>query len=269
MASMKRAYVWGIACIVLMAAALVMPYVAVHDPIQTSLDSINQAPSATYFLGTDAVGRCIACRIMYGLGTSLFTSLGIVVISACLGSVIGLVSGYAAGVVDALIMRMVDACMAIPTLVLSIAVAGILGGGLVNAVIALVATDWTRYARIARAQSLVVRQETFVQAAYISGVPAPLIVLRHVLPNILPPLIVTAVLDVGGMMLNLAGLSFLGLGAAPPAPELGAMINQAAAMFQITPWAVFAPGAAIVIAVVVFNAFGDAVNEVVSERLAR
>ena len=252
---------WLAVLLALCVLALVLPHVTPHDPIKSDLLSVNNPPSADYPLGTDSVGRCIACRLMAGLHTSLFAALAITALSFVIGSVVGAVSGYVGGALDAVTMRVVDAFMAFPSLVLSIAVAGLLGGGLTNAIIALTVVDWTRFARLARSQVLALKTRTFVVAERLGGLSSPRIALVHVLPNILPPLIVTACLDVGGMMLNLAGLSFLGLGAAPPAPELGSMVNQAAGTFQVAPWAVFAPAAVILAAVMVLNMFGDAAND--------
>lgn len=257
----RRFCIWLAALLCLCAAALIMPHVTPHDPIASDLLHVNRPPGTGYPLGTDSVGRCVACRVMAGLGTTLFSAFAIAGLSFVAGSLVGAVSGYLGGWVDAVVMRVVDAFMAFPSLVLSIAVAGLLGGGLANAVIALAVVDWTRFARLARAQVLSVKTRTFVMAERVGGLSVARIAVVHVLPNILPPLVVTACLDVGGMMLNLAGLSFLGLGAAPPAPELGSMVNQAAATFQVAPWAVLAPGGAILVSVMVLNMFGDAAND--------
>ena len=204
--------------------------------------------------------------MLTGLQTTVFAALAVVALSAVIGSVVGALSGYIGGAFDSVAMRITDAFMAFPALILGIAVAGLLGGGLQNAVLALVVPGWTRFARLARSSVLALKERPFIHAAIIGGLSRVSIALRHVLPNILPPLVVTACLDIGGSMLNLAGLSFLGLGASPPSPELGAMINQAASTFQTTPWAVFAPGFTIFLAVVVFNLFGDSVNEAHANR---
>lgn len=259
-----RLWFWLAMVVLLCVAALVAPHVLAHDPIRTDLMSVNQPPSAAYPLGTDAVGRCVACRVLAGVHTSLFAALAVVLAASVVGTAAGTLAGYIGGVLDAIVMRLADAFMAFPSLVLSIAVAGLLGGGLANAVVALALTDWARYARLARSQVLSVRSRTFVEAEVAGGVHPVRIALVHVLPNMAPPLVCMACLDVGGMVLNLAGLSFLGLGANPPSPELGSMVNQAAATFQIAPWAVFAPGVAILLIVMVLNMFGDAVNDLLS-----
>lgn len=251
----------SVAVAVLVVFSLVAPFMCQHDAEFANLAMANRAPGGEYLLGTDSLGRCILCRVLTGLQTTVFAALVVVALSAVIGSVVGAVSGYVGGAFDSVVMRITDAFMAFPALILGIAVAGLLGGGLQNAILALVVPGWTRFARLARSSVLALKERPFVQAAIIGGLGRFSIAVRHILPNILPPLVVTACLDVGGSMLNLAGLSFLGLGASPPSPELGAMINQAASTFQTAPWAVFAPGFAIFVAVVVFNLFGDSVNE--------
>lgn len=257
----------GGAVLLVVAFSLVAPSLCSHDAEVARLALANQAPSAEYLMGTDSLGRCILCRVLTGLQTTVFAALAVVALSAVLGSVVGALSGYVGGAFDSVVMRITDAFMAFPALILGIAIAGLLGGGLQNAVLALVVPGWTRFARLARSSVLALKERPFVQAAIIGGLSRVSIALRHVLPNILPPLVVMACLDIGGSMLNLAGLSFLGLGASPPSPELGAMINQAASTFQTAPWAVFAPGFAIFVAVVVFNLFGDSVNEALGENV--
>lgn len=257
----KRVVFWGLLSVFLVVFAIVAPHLTTHDPIATDLHAVNQAPTSEYLLGTDAVGRCILCRILAGTQSSLLAALAVVVLCFVIGSLLGAISGFIGGKTDSVFMRITDAFMAFPQLVLSIAIAGLLGGGLVDAVIALCVPGWTRFARLARGQVLALKGRTFVQAEQMSGLSKPMIAIKHVFPSVLPVLLVTACLDFGSTILNLAGLSFLGLGALPPAPELGSMINQAAATFQLTPWAVFAPGAMIFILVLVFNMLGDAVND--------
>ena len=249
----------------LVAFSLAAPLLCHHDPVDANLGLANLAPNGEYLMGTDSLGRCVLCRVLSGLQTTFFSALLVVAASAVIGSIVGSLSGYVGGVFDSVVMRITDAFMAFPALVLGIAIAGLLGGGLNNAVIALVVPGWTRFARLARSSVLSLKERPFVLAAIMAGLSKPMIALRHILPNILPPLVVTACLDVGGSMLNLAGLSFLGLGASPPSPELGAMINQASNTMQTTPWAVFVPGAVILIVVVILNLFGDAVNDVLGK----
>lgn len=252
---------WLSVVVVICLVALIGPYFLPHDPLEANLQIINQPPSAEYPLGTDSLGRCIACRIVAGAQTTIFSAFVIVALCFAIGTVVGTLSGYIGGRFDAVVMRVVDAFMAFPSLVFSIAVAGMLGVGLRNAIIALTVVGWTKFARLARSQVLSVKERTFVKAETVGGLSRSRIAIVHVLPNTLRPLIVTACLDVGNMMLGLAGLSYLGLGAAPPAPEWGSMLNQGADMFQLAPWAVFAPGIAILVVVMALNMFGDSANE--------
>ena len=257
----RRALYCGIVALLIVAFSFVAPLLCQHDAELANLALSNRAPDGEFLMGTDSLGR-----VLTGLHTTVLAALAVVALSVVIGSVLGALSGYIGGVFDSVVMRITDAFMAFPTLVLGIAIAGLLGGGLQNAVIALVVPGWTRFARIARSSVLALKERPFIQAAVIGGLSRTAIALKHVLPNILPPLIVTACLDIGGSMLSLAGLSFLGLGASPPSPELGAMINQAASGFQTAPWAVFAPGFAIFLVVVVFNYFGDSVNEALGNK---
>jgi len=176
--------------------------------------------------------------------------------------------GYSGSVFDSVVMRMADAFLAFPTLVLGIAIAGLLGGGLQNAVIALVVPGWTRFARIARSSVLALKERPFIQAAVIGGLSRMAIALKHVLPNILPPLIVTACLGIGGSVLSLGGLFFFGLGGSPPLPRVGALVNQGPSGVPTGPLGGFAPGFAIFLVVVVFNYFGDSVNEVLGNKIS-
>lgn len=262
----RRFTVWSIIAAIFTVIVLVAPFFCPHDPVGSELTLMNQAPSSSYLLGTDYLGRCIACRAIFGARTSLLAALAITVLCFVIGSVVGALSGYIGGAFDAVVMRITDAFMAFPSIVLSIAIAGMLGGGMENAVIALTVPGWTRFARLARGQVLSMKGRTFIQAERAAGASNLSIAVKHVLPNIMPSLLVTATITIGGMMLSIAGLSFLGLGAAPPAPELGSMVNLGVKSFAQAPWAVFGPGAAILVMVMVFNLFGDAANDYLEHR---
>lgn len=257
----RKLIAWSVVAGVFTLLVLLAPLFAPHDPIAGELALMNQAPSGEYLLGTDYLGRCIACRAIWGARTSLLAALAITLICFVVGSVLGALSGSIGGAFDAVVMRITDAFMAFPAIVLSIAIAGMLGGGMANAVIALAVPGWTRFARLARGEVLSMKGRTFVLAERAAGASGFTIAVRHVLPNIMPALLVTAAVTVGNMILSLAGLSFLGLGAAPPAPELGSMVNLGAKDFALAPWAVFGPGAVILVMVMVFNLFGDAAND--------
>lgn len=259
--SRRRFIVWLVIAVALCVFVLVVPQLLTTDPLATDLSQVNLPPSAQHLLGTDSVGRDIAVRILAGGRTTVFASLAVVALSFAIGVTVGTLSGYFGGVVDAVCMRVVDAFLAFPSVIFAIVVVGLLGGGLMNAIIAMTVVGWAKFARLARGQVLSLKGRTFVVAERVGGLSAARIGLRHLLPNILQPLVVTACLEIGNMMLGLAGLSFLGLGAAPPAPEWGSMLNQGSKLVQSAPWAVFAPGAAILVTVMVMNMLGDSAND--------
>ena len=245
-------------CVFCLVATQFMP----NDPNHAELISAKQAPSDQYPWGTDWLGRCILSRVLSGAATSVFSSLLIVALSLFSGCAVGVVCGYFGGMVDSVMMRIVDVFLAFPGMVLALAVAGMLGKGLENAIIALVATGWTQYARLSRSYVLSLRQENFVYAARLNGQSTFSILIKHILPNALRPVIVTASLSIGGAMLSLAGLSFLGLGAQAPSAEWGSMLSDGRGLMQTAPWIVFYPGLAIFIVSILFNLMGDSVRDV-------
>lgn len=180
---------------------------------------------------------------------------------AVIGTLVGMLAGWRGGKLDTVLMRTSDVFLAFPGLVFALAVAGVLGGGMHNAVIALVAISWPKYARIARGLTLTQKNATYLKAARLSGCITGQLIAKHVLPNIVGPLLVTAVLDIGTMMMELAGLSFLGLGAQPPAAEWGSMMSDNRNLLQTSPWTVIAPGIAIFITVMIFNLLGDTLRD--------
>lgn len=251
---------FGLAAL-LVVFALVAPYVTPNDPNATNAAIRGMDPMAGYPLGTDLYGRCVLSRIMIGARTSIFSAVILVVISFAAGTLLGLLSGWFGGIVDTVIMRICDLLLAFPQMVLAIAVAGVLGGSLVNAMIALGITGWTLYARLARAHTLAIKKEPFVIAARLNGCSSLQILVRHILPNIVGPLVVNATTQLGTNMIGIAGLSFLGLGVVPPQAEWGSMINESRAYLQLAPWSVLAPAIAVIITVMVFNYLGDAVRD--------
>ena len=218
-------------------------------------------PSAEHLAGTDRLGRDLLSRILMGLRTSVLATLFLVAAVTAAGTAVGVLCGVLGGAADGLLMRVSDVCLAFPSLVFALGVAALLGGGLHNAVLALAVIGWPKYARIARSQVLALENADFIAAARLAGDTDGQIILRHLLPNILGPILVTAMLDIGTMMMELAGLSFLGLGAMPPTAELGSMMSDGRSMLQTYPWVVLAPGVAIFIAVAVFTLLGDALRD--------
>ena len=250
----------------ILIASLFSAQLAPYDPYATDPQLILKAPSAEHLLGTDNYGRDILSRILAGGKTSIFAALFIILIAGSLGSLIGLLAGYYRGRMDAVLMRITDVFQAFPDIVLAIAVAGVLGGGLVNAMLALIVTTWTQYARIARSAAVAVKEETYIQAARLSGCTDTRILFGHILPNIAGPLIVTAVLHVSTMMMGLAGLSYLGIGVQIPAAEWGAMISEGQKYLQQAPWAALAPSAVMVAVMMVFNMFGDQLRDLLDPK---
>lgn len=205
-------------------------------------------------------------RVIAGARVSIFSALILVAVTAAAGTVLGVICGYLGGWVDAVMMRISDICLAFPGLVAAMGIAAVLGGGIQNAVIALVVVSWPKYARLARSQTLAVREEPYVAAARLAGNRADQLMIRHVLPNIAGTILVTAVLDIGTMMMEIAALSFLGLGAQTPTAEWGSMISDSRSMLQTYPWVVLTPGLAIFVSVAVFNLLGDTLRDYLDPR---
>lgn len=236
------------------------------DPLKGSLANALEAPSREHIFGTDKMGRDIFTRVIYGARASLGATFGVVALVFFVGATLGVISGYFGGWVDAVIMRIADMMLAFPGLVLALAVAGIMGASIKNAIIAIVVVSWTKYARLARSLVLKIRGRDYVSAAVVTGSKTPYILLRYMLPNALPTLIITAATDIGSMMLELAALSFLGFGATPPTPEWGYMLNEGRACMESAPWMMIFPGLAIFVVVVVFNMLGDSLRDILDPR---
>lgn len=250
----------------LLAITVLTPFIAPYDPLDSIMREANSAPSAAHLFGTDKLGRDVLSRILYGASYSLTSVLGLVAVIFVVGTMLGVIAGYFGGVVDVVIMRIADMMISFPGVILAIAIAGILGGSLINAMIAMLCVTWTKYARLARSLVLKIKKRDFVDAAVVSGGSALHILWVHILPNILPLMIITAAADIGAMMMELAGLSFLGFGSQPPAPEWGLMLNEGRQQLQTAPWLMFFPGLAIFITVVVFNLWGDSLRDVLDPR---
>ena len=206
-------------------------------------------------------------RVIMGGQVSIFSTLILVAVISVFGTGVGVVCGYAEGLTDGVVMRICDVCLAFPGLVFALAVAALLGGGIQNAVIALAVVSWPKYARIARSQTLTLKNSDFIYASRLAGCRGWQIILRHILPNILGQIVVTAVLDMGTMMMELAGLSFLGLGAMPPTAEWGRMMSSGRSMIQTYPWVVITPGIGIFVSVAVFNLLGDTFRDYLDKKI--
>ena len=256
-----RLIVFATLAICLVAVAVFADRLCPYDPYVQDLSLSYQAPSAAHIMGTDAYGRDMFSRVIVGARASILSTLALVSIITIVGTAVGTISGFIGGKVDAIVMRVSDFFLAFPGVVFALAVAALLGGGVLNAIIALAVISWPKFARVARSQTLSVKVSSFVQAAVLAGDNPPQIIFRHILPNIFGPILVTAMLDIGTMTMELAGLSFLGLGAQPPIAEWGSMMSSGRSMLQTYPWVVLSPGIAIFISVVIFNLLGDTVRD--------
>lgn len=241
--------------------AIVGPVIVPHDPLAQNLQHRLQPPSSTHPLGTDQLGRDVLARLVHGARYSLGIAVLITAVRVVIGTVIGLVAGYAGGVVDEALMRLVDIQLAFPGLVLALVVAGILGPSLRNVMLALAVVGWTTYARVVRGNVLSIREREYVAAARLAGMPRRRLFRRHLLPNVINPVLVIATLNLGTVVLAAAGLSFLGLGAQPPTPEWGTMLAGGRNYIQQAWWIVNAPGVAIMLTVLGFNMLGDGVRD--------
>ena len=257
----SKLIVFSLMAVVVVLVAIFSPVIAPFDPYAQNLGNALLAPSAEHLAGTDRYGRDLFSRVLVGAQSSIFSTFVLVAAVAVIGTLVGMLAGWRGGKLDTVLMRTSDVFLAFPGLVFALAVAGVLGGGMHNAVIALVAISWPKYARIARGLTLTQKNATYLKAARLSGCTTVQLIAKHVLPNIVGPLLVTAVLDIGTMMMELAGLSFLGLGAQPPAAEWGSMMSDNRNLLQTSPWTVIAPGIAIFITVMIFNLLGDTLRD--------
>ena len=265
----RRLYFFSFLAITLIICALFSEYLCPYDPYLQDLSLAKEPPSAEHLLGTDRYGRDMLSRVIIGSQTSIFSTLLLVSFITIFGTVIGVICAWNGKTVDNILMRISDMFLAFPGLVFALAVAAVLGGGVQNAVIALAVISWPKFARVARSQTLVQKESVYLRAAKLAGSSTKKLIFKHILPNISGPILVTAVLDIGTMMMELAGLSFLGLGAKPPVAEWGSMMSDTRNLLTTHPWVTMAPGIAIFISVMVFNLLGDSVRDWLDPRNSR
>ena len=256
----------GVVLLVIAALALLAPWVAPFDPLATSWSLVRKAPSAAHWFGTDEVGRDLLSRVIWGGRASLAAGVIAVSIAVGVGVPLGMLAGYLGGWFDAIIGRLTDAMLAVPFLILAIALAAFLGPSLGNAMIAIGITATPIFVRLSRGQVMAARAEDWVEAARSVGNPPARILMRHILPNILPPVMVQATLAIASAIIAEASLSFLGLGQQPPAPSWGSMLNTAQRFLTQAPWMAVFPGLAIFLTVLAFNLFGDGLRDVLDPR---
>jgi peptide/nickel transport system permease protein len=263
----RRGAIFGFAVIaIFVLLAVVAPWVTPYDPIAQSWMTVRKAPSALHWFGTDEVGRDVLTRVVFGARASLMAGVISIAIALTIGVPLGLVAGYLGGFVDALISRLTDAMLACPFLILAIALAAFLGPSLGNAMIAIGITATPIFVRLTRGQVMAVKVEDYVEAARAVGNPRWRIALVHILPNILPALLVQATLSIAAAIIAEAALSFLGLGQQPPAPSWGSMLNAAQRFLVNAPWMAIWPGLAIFATVLSFNLLGDGLRDALDPR---
>ena len=253
----------------LLLAGLLAPWLPLDDPTEINLPDRLLQPFTEHLLGTDHLGRDTFSRIVHGARMTLLAAAVTLALSMTIALTVGMLSGYHGGWLDSALMGVVDLLLAFPSLILALAVAGALGPGLFNVLLAAGAVWWVGHARIIRGVTLGARQMEYVTAARAAGAGNLRIILRHIAPNILGPIVVIASLDVGWIILGIAGLNFLGLGAQPPTPEWGAMLNDARPHLQTAPRLLLLPGAAIFLAVLGFNLLGDGLRDLLDPRIRR
>lgn len=253
--------------ITLFLLAALAPLAAPRDPLAQDLELRLTGAGGDYLLGADQFGRCLLSRLLYGIRISLTTGITAASLTMLIGLLAGLLAGYYGGITDEIIMRLTDIVLSFPSIVLTLVIAGVLGPDLKNIVIALVAVGWTRYARVVRGSVLSLKKESFVESARALGAGDAYLLYRHILPNCLGPVMVILTLGMGGVILSIAGLSYLGLGAQPPTPEWGMMLNQGVPFMRRAPHLTIYPGLAIMVTVLAFNFLGDGLRDLMDPRL--
>jgi len=264
----NRVAMSGLAILVIMSLlAVLAPAIAPYDPDAVDILHQLEAPSQAHILGTDLYGRDIFSRILYGGRITLVVGLIAVGIAASIGIVLGLIAGFYGGALDSIIMRLVDVLLAFPRILLALSIVGMLGPGLLNVMVAVGIAGITGYARLVRGSVLSAKENVYVEAARVVGCPDHIILRRHLLPNIIGPVIVLATLDVAAAILSASSLSFLGLGVQPPTAEWGAMLNEGRQYLRTAPWITLFPGLAIMISVLSINMLGDGLRDALDPRM--
>ena len=263
---MKKLFPYLLLPLTIFLVAVFAFQLAPYDPYLQDLSLALRPPDAAHLLGTDRYGRDVLSRVIVGSQTTLLASLALLAVIVGTGSALGVAAGWLGGKVDIVLMRLADFFLAFPQMVFAVAVAGVLGGGILNAAMAIAVVAWPKYARLTRGLVLTVKHQPYIEAAELSGAGEGWIICRHILPNIAPMIVVTGMLDLGMVIMELAGLSFLGLGAMPPLAEWGAMMNNGRSMLQSAPWVILSPGAAIFLTVAGCNLLGDRLRDVLTPK---
>jgi peptide/nickel transport system permease protein len=246
--------------------SLIAPLIAPYDPLDQRLDERLQPPSSKHLMGTDKLGRDIFSRILYGGRISLFIAVSSVVLATLIGMLIGLISGYLGGRIDDLLMRITDMFMAFPSLILALAIAAMLKPGMFNVITAISLSSWPQYARMARAITIQVKNEPYIEAAVSIGASNTRILIGHIIPMVIPQVMIQGMINLGGAILTAAGLGFLGFGVPPPTPEWGLMVSEGRDLIQSHWWISTFPGLMIFLSVVGFNLLGDQLRDIFDVR---
>lgn len=252
---------------ILLILAVFADFIAPYDPNQKDLDERLIKPCYEHPFGTDHLGRDILSRVIFGSRVSLFIGVSVIVISLIIGILLGITAGYYGGVVDELIMRIVDGFLAFPSMFLALGITAFLGQGVFNLMVALIVVEWTTFARVARGSTLDIKARPYVDASRWLGAGNLYTITRHVLPNILSPVLIVASLGIGNVILAAAGLSFLGLGVQPSIPEWGSMLNDGRVFLIKAPYIMIFPGLMIMITVLAFNFLGDGLRDMMDQRM--
>ncbi|AKB78909.1 Nickel transport system permease protein NikC [Methanosarcina horonobensis HB-1 = JCM 15518] len=262
----QKAPVFGLVIVALIIfIAIAASVIAPNDPLKVNMSMRLEGPSSLYWLGTDNLGRCIASRLIWGARMSLIYSLCVLGLMMAISIPIGLLSGYAGGRVDTFIMRVTDIFLSLPTFLMALAVAGMLGPSAKNMIIAMASVWWSSYARIIRGMAMQMKQQDFMLAAKAAACTHSQILFRHILRNIASPIIVMATLEIGSIILAIASFSFIGLGAQPPTPEWGIMLSDSKEFIQTQPQLMIYPGIAIIITVMAFNLLGEGLKNAIQD----
>lgn len=262
----KAAFLGLIVIGIFLFTAIAADFISPYDPDKITLDDKLQPPSSKHLLGTDQLGRDQFTRMIYGTRTTFELSLIIVTITASFGVFAGIVAGYYGGIIDEIMMRVIDVLLAFPSIILALVIIGALGPGILNTVIAVSLVGWLYYARVARASTLSIKEKEFIEGARAMGCSEFYICTKYILPNCLPPIIVLVTLNMGGVILTIASLGFLGLGAQPPTPEWGTMLNEGREFLRDCPWLSLVPGFLIMSSVLAFNFIGDGLRDILDPR---
>jgi|WetSurMetagenome_2_1015567.scaffolds.fasta_scaffold27360_5 peptide/nickel transport system permease protein len=247
---------------ILIVLAVVAPFMVPYDPNATDLPHKNEGPSSTHLWGTDYLGRDLFSRTLCGTQTSLLIAFVTVGCAIAAGASVGCIAAYYGGIVDEVVSRCIDLFLAFPGIIFSLALLGLIGAGILNMIIALTLSQWATFARLMRGDVLSIRNLEYVQSARTGGLPDRRIMLRHLVPNAIMPVLVLATLDIGSVILSTAGLSFLGLGIPPGIPEWGSMIGAGKEFLRTAPLNIIVPGLAITVVVLLFNILGEGLRDI-------